>query len=88
MQKRLDQLLDRYENGDLTRRELLVALAVVLMAIPAPLAAAPVVGTVEQLNCARDDMIRLQHSAIARHQSITSVNRSGYTSDSLRRRAR
>jgi catechol 2,3-dioxygenase-like lactoylglutathione lyase family enzyme len=45
----LDQLLARYENGHITRRELLLALASVVSA-SATLAAEPSIGSVRQLN--------------------------------------
>lgn len=50
MNERLDQLLARYDNGDMTRRELLGALTVLLIAAPAATAAEPAIGTVRQLN--------------------------------------
>jgi catechol 2,3-dioxygenase-like lactoylglutathione lyase family enzyme len=45
----LDQLLARYENGHITRRELLLALASVVSA-STNLAAEPAIGSVRQLN--------------------------------------
>jgi catechol 2,3-dioxygenase-like lactoylglutathione lyase family enzyme len=51
MSEELDQLLNRYENGHITRRELLGALsALVVAAAPAATAAEPAIGAVKQLN--------------------------------------
>lgn len=50
VQERLDQLLTRYESGNITRRTLLGALAG-LLAVPPPASATePAIGTVKQLN--------------------------------------
>jgi catechol 2,3-dioxygenase-like lactoylglutathione lyase family enzyme len=46
----LDQLLGRYENGHITRRELLGALSALVVAAPAATAAEPSIGAVKQLN--------------------------------------
>lgn len=45
-----DQLLSRYENGQITRRELLSALSALVVAAPAANAAEPAIGAVKQLN--------------------------------------
>lgn len=46
-----DQLLGRYENGDISRRDLLAALATLVVAAPAVrVDAAPAVGPVKQMN--------------------------------------
>jgi catechol 2,3-dioxygenase-like lactoylglutathione lyase family enzyme len=45
-----DQLLSRYENGRITRRELLGALSALVVAAPAATSAEPAVGPVKQLN--------------------------------------
>jgi catechol 2,3-dioxygenase-like lactoylglutathione lyase family enzyme len=47
-----DQLLGRYENGQISRRELLTALTAIVVAAPAggSAAAAPAVGPVKQMN--------------------------------------
>ena len=53
MGERLNDLLSRYENGDITRRELLGTLATLVIAAPAAptaTAAEPTVGAVKQLN--------------------------------------
>lgn len=50
VQERLDQLLARYESGDITRRSLLGALAGLLAVAPAASATEPVIGTAKQLN--------------------------------------
>lgn len=46
----LDQLLNRYEQGQISRRELLGALAAMVLAGPAIAADQPAIGTVKQLN--------------------------------------
>src|SRR5579864_2879161 len=52
MREQLDQLLDRYESGGITRRDLLGPLAALVVAAPAAAAAAtePAIGTVKQIN--------------------------------------
>jgi catechol 2,3-dioxygenase-like lactoylglutathione lyase family enzyme len=50
VQKRIDDLLARYENGDLTRRELLGALATLLIATPPALAESPAIGNAKAIN--------------------------------------
>jgi len=50
MSTAFDRLLSRYENGQISRRELLGALAGLAGAAPAATAAEPAVGTVKQLN--------------------------------------
>jgi catechol 2,3-dioxygenase-like lactoylglutathione lyase family enzyme len=51
MREQLDQLLHRYENGGITRRELLGTLAALtIVAAPAAAAAEPAIGTVKQIN--------------------------------------
>lgn len=45
-----DQLLSRYESGQISRRDLLGALTALAVAAPAAAAAEPEVGTVNQLN--------------------------------------
>ena len=46
----LDQLLNRYENGHITRRELIGALSALVVAAPAATAAEPPIGAVKQIN--------------------------------------
>jgi catechol 2,3-dioxygenase-like lactoylglutathione lyase family enzyme len=50
MNRELDVLLNRYENGQISRRELLGALAAIVTSAPAAAAAEPAIGTVRQLN--------------------------------------
>ncbi len=50
MRERIDGLLTRYENGEITRRELLGTLAALLITAPIASAAAPAIGTVKGLN--------------------------------------
>ena len=51
MKAGLDRLLSTYENGQISRRELLTALTAVVLATPAAAeAAAPAVGPVKQMN--------------------------------------
>jgi catechol 2,3-dioxygenase-like lactoylglutathione lyase family enzyme len=50
MRERLEQLLARYENGGISRRELLGTLATLVIAAPAASAAEPAIETVKQLN--------------------------------------
>jgi len=50
MGMQLDQLLNQYENGHISRRELLGALASIVVAAPAVGAQQPAIGTVKQLN--------------------------------------
>jgi catechol 2,3-dioxygenase-like lactoylglutathione lyase family enzyme len=50
MREGLDQLLTRYENGGISRRELLGTLAALLAVAPAAKAAEPAIGTVKQVN--------------------------------------
>jgi catechol 2,3-dioxygenase-like lactoylglutathione lyase family enzyme len=50
MREQLDQLLARYENGGITRRELLGTLATLVVVAPAATAAEPAIGAVKQLN--------------------------------------
>jgi catechol 2,3-dioxygenase-like lactoylglutathione lyase family enzyme len=50
MSEELDQLLNRYEKGHITRRELLGALSALVVAAPAATTAGPAIGTVKQLN--------------------------------------
>jgi catechol 2,3-dioxygenase-like lactoylglutathione lyase family enzyme len=50
MRDRLDQLLARYEIGEISRRELLGTLAALLVAAPVAVATDPAIGTVKQLN--------------------------------------
>jgi len=46
----LELLLNRYEKGQISRRELLGALSAIAVAAPATAADQPAIGTVEQLN--------------------------------------
>jgi catechol 2,3-dioxygenase-like lactoylglutathione lyase family enzyme len=46
----LELLLSRYEKGQMSRRELLGALAAIVVAAPATAADQPAIGTVKQLN--------------------------------------
>ena len=46
----LDQLLSRYESGTISRRDLLAALAALVVATPTPVQAQPTIGEVTQLN--------------------------------------
>ena len=46
----LELLLNRYEKGQISRRELLGALSAIAMAAPAAAADPPAIGTAEQLN--------------------------------------
>src|SRR5271163_4221232 len=50
MREGLDHLLTRYENGGISRRELLGTLAALLAVAPAAKAAEPAIGTVKQVN--------------------------------------
>ena len=50
MREGLDQLLTRYENGGISRRELLGTLAALVVAVPVATAAEPAIGTVKQVN--------------------------------------
>lgn len=50
MRDQLDRLLARYENGGITRRELLGTMATLVAAAPAASAAEPAIGTVRQIN--------------------------------------
>lgn len=50
MSVEVDQLLDRYESGHITRRGLLGALSALVVAAPAATAAEPAIGAVKQLN--------------------------------------
>jgi catechol 2,3-dioxygenase-like lactoylglutathione lyase family enzyme len=50
MRRELDQLLDRYENGGITRRELIGTLAALLMTAPTAGAAEPAIGAAKQIN--------------------------------------
>ena len=50
MRERLDQLLSRYDNGQITRRELLGMLVTLAVAATAAVGAEPAIGTARQLN--------------------------------------
>jgi len=50
MRDGIDRLLTRYEKGDITRRELLVALGALVIAAPVAATPEPAIGTVKQLN--------------------------------------
>jgi catechol 2,3-dioxygenase-like lactoylglutathione lyase family enzyme len=50
MSMELDQLLNRYDQGLISRRELVGALAAMVLARPAVAADQPAIGTVKQLN--------------------------------------
>ncbi|HKV05056.1 MAG TPA: VOC family protein [Candidatus Acidoferrales bacterium] len=50
MREQLNQLLNRYENGGITRRELIATLASLLVVAPPAAAAEPAIGVAKQLN--------------------------------------
>lgn len=50
MREQLGRLLSGYENGEITRRELLGAIASLMMMSSVAMAAEPAIGTVKQLN--------------------------------------